>query len=329
MTQAVEQTLSVVAPAFNEEAVLPEFLMRTVAACETSGMPFEIVLVDDGSRDRTWALIQAASGRDKRIRGVRLLRNFGHQTALTAGLRYARGSLVLAIDADLQDPPELLLDMIRVIERENADVVYGQRSRRDGETLFKKVTAHLFYRLIGSLADIDIPRDTGDFRLMRRHIVDALNNMPEHNRFVRGMVAWIGGRQIPLVYDRNARHAGESKYPVKRMVKFAVDAVTGFSVRPLRLATFAGFLAGLASLMLGIWAVAGWTLGYNVPGWTSLMFAISTISGLQFLFLGLLGEYIGRLYETSRNRPLFMISTEVGDGLGSKRTKSAVREFAQ
>ena len=311
-------TISVVAPCFNEEAVLPEFLRRCRAACEATGHPFEIVLVDDGSRDGTWAIIRDAAARNPQIRGIQLARNFGHQIALSAGLQAARGTRVMAIDADLQDPPELLSEMLQKMEAEDADVVYGQRSQRIGETAFKRWTAHLFYRLIRSLSDVDIPLDTGDFRLMRRHVVEILNQMPERQRFIRGMIAWTGGRQVPLRYARDPRYAGETKYSLSRMVIFALDAVLGFSRRPLAIATYAGLFVGAFSLGLGVWSVVSWLLGMNVPGWTSLLSAIGLLFAFQMLFMGLLGEYVGRLSETSKGRPLYIVGREVGDGLAGK-----------
>lgn len=316
-------TLSVVAPCFNEDAGLGEFLRRVTAASEATGLAFEIVLVDDGSRDRTWPTIRAAAAKDPRIRGIRLARNFGHQMALSAGLRAARGDRILAIDSDLQDPPELLGPMLALMESEEADVVYGQRKKRAGESTFKRWSAFLFYRLIRSLSDVDIPVDSGDFRLMRRHVVDVLNQMPERHRFIRGMVAWIGGRQVPLLYDRDARYAGDSKYPLGKMIVFALDAVIGFSRRPLALATYGGLVVGASSLGLGVWSIIGWSLGLTLPGWTSLVAAIGLLFAFQLMFLGLLGEYVGRLTEAGKGRPLFVIIDRSGDGLTEKSSGNA------
>lgn len=322
-------TLSVVAPCFNEEAVLPEFLRRCVAACEAAGHGFEIVLIDDGSRDRTWQIIEAAIARDSRIRGIQLARNFGHQMALSAGLQAARGERVLAIDSDLQDPPELLAGMLAFMEEQGADVVYGQRSQREGETVFKRWSAYLFYRLIRSLSDVDIPVDTGDFRLMRRNVVTILNQMPEQQRFIRGMVAWTGGRQLPFTYSRDPRYAGSSKYSLGKMVLFAADAVLGFSRRPLAIATYVGLLVGAASIGLGVWSIISWWLGLNIPGWTSLVAAIGLLFAFQMMFLGLLGEYVGRLSETARGRPLFIVARSTGDGLAATRSDASDRVAAE
>jgi polyisoprenyl-phosphate glycosyltransferase len=308
-------TLSIVVPCFNEQEVLPELLRRIQAVCEKLDRPYEIILVDDGSRDNSWKIIEHASAMEPRIIGIRLRRNHGHQLALSAGLAAATGALVLLIDADLQDPPELLPEMIELLRVEGADVVYGQRRRRAGETIFKRTSAAAFYWLIDWLSDVEIPRDTGDFRLITRQVADLICQMPEHHRFIRGMVAWLGGRQVPFFYDRMERHAGTTKYPLRNMLRFAADAITGFSRRPLQIATGLGIIAGLLSMLLALYSIVGWASGKNVPGWTSLMSVIGFLSALQFFMLGVLGEYLGRLYEASRDRPLFLESVRTGLGL--------------
>jgi glycosyltransferase involved in cell wall biosynthesis len=242
---------------------------------------------------------------------VRLMRNHGHQLALTAGLSVCRGERILIIDADLQDPPELLVDMMRMMD-EGADVVYGQRRQRDGESLFKRATAAAFYRLIGRLTDVQIPPDAGDFRLVTRRVLDLLLAMPERHRFIRGMVAWIGGRQVPLVYDRHARVAGESKYPLAKMVRFAADAITSFSVVPLMLSMTIGWIMAGLGFCFFLYSIVGWLNGHTMPGWTSLMAAVGLLGGMQFLMLGVIGAYLGRLYDQSKGRPLFMIRDIVG-----------------
>jgi dolichol-phosphate mannosyltransferase len=310
-------TISVIAPCFNEEAVLPEFIRRTCRVCEQTGLPYEVILVDDGSHDGTWPVIVAASADNPHIRGLRLMRNYGHQLALTAGLHSARGERVLAIDADLQDPPELLVQMLEVMEREQADVVYGQRRMRKGDGIAKRWSAYVFYRVIRSLTDVPIPPDSGDFRLLRRNVVDILRQMPEQHRFIRGMVSWIGGKQVPFLFDRDIRFASETKYPLRRMLSFAVDAIIGFSRRPLKIGGFIGVAAGLLSLLLTSWSLFAWALGLTVPGWTSLIAAMSFFAAVQLIYLGILGEYLGRLYEGSRGRPLFLLAAEVGSGLHS------------
>jgi len=301
----------VVAPCYNEEGVLPEFVKRVGAVLDGIGGTAEIVLVDDGSRDSTWTVIGEAATRDPRVVGVRLMRNHGHQLALTAGLTICRGERVMIIDADLQDPPELLPEMMALMEQ-GADVVYGQRRLREGESLFKRASAAAFYRLIGRLTDVEIPPDTGDFRLMTRRVLDLLLAMPERHRFIRGMVAWIGGRQVPLLYDRKARAAGETKYPLARMVRFAVDAITAFSVVPLMASMTIGWVMAAVGFGFFVYSIVGYLLDYNLPGWTSLMAAMGLLGGMQFLMLGIIGAYLGRLYDQSKGRPLFMIREIVG-----------------
>jgi dolichol-phosphate mannosyltransferase len=315
MTDPTRPALSVVAPCYNEEGVLPEFLKRVAAVLDGTA---EIVLVDDGSRDRTWELMTAAAAADKRVVAVRLMRNHGHQLALTAGLSICRGQRVLIIDADLQDPPELLPEMMKLMGGVNgeggADVVYGQRRAREGESLFKRTTAAVFYRLIGRLTDVYIPPDTGDFRLVTRQVLDVLLAMPERHRFIRGMVAWIGGRQVAIVYDRKPRAAGESKYPVARMIRFAADAITAFSVVPLMVSMTIGWVMAAVGFAFFLYSIVGWLLDKNLPGWTSLAAALGLLGGMQFLMLGIIGAYLGRLYDQSKGRPLFMIRDIVGGG---------------
>ena len=311
MNDVRQPALSVVAPCFNEEGVLPEFLRRLGVVLDGLGGPSEIVLVDDGSRDGTWPILTAAAAADRRVVAVRLMRNHGHQLALTAGLSVCRGERILIIDADLQDPPELLPEMMTLMDQ-GADVVYGQRRQREGETLFKRATAAIFYRLIGRMTDVDIPYDAGDFRLITRRVLDVLLAMPERHRFIRGMVAWIGGRQVPLAYDRKPRAAGETKYPVGKMMRFAVDAITAFSVVPLMASMTIGWIMAAVGFAFFIYSIVGWLLGAALPGWTSLMAALGLLGGMQFLMLGIIGAYLGRLYDQSKGRPLFMIREIVG-----------------
>jgi dolichol-phosphate mannosyltransferase len=314
--------LSVVTPCLNEEAVLPEFFARMGSVLDGllagTGRSAEIVVVDDGSRDGTWRVMKEAAAQDGRIVAVRLMRNHGHQLALTAGLSVCRGERILIMDADLQDPPELLPEMLKLMDgdgvdgRGGADVVYGQRRQREGETLFKRASAAVFYRLIGRLTDVEIPSDAGDFRLMTRGVLDLLLAMPERHRFIRGMVAWIGGRQVPFPYDRKARVAGQTKYPLSKMLRFAIDAITGFSVVPLMASMTIGWIMAAVGFGFIVYSVVGYLLGYNLPGWTSLMAAVGLLGGMQFLMLGIIGAYLGRLYDQSKQRPLFMIREIVG-----------------
>jgi glycosyltransferase involved in cell wall biosynthesis len=301
-------SLSIVAPCYNEEACLPEFHRRVTAAARVvAGENFEIVLVNDGSRDATWSVLRQLVEDDEHVLAINLSRNYGHQLALTAGLQACRGDRILIIDSDLQDPPELLGEMMSLMDLGN-DVVYGMRRQREGETAFKRGSARLFYRLLRRLVEVDIPADTGDFRLITRRVLGELNRMPEQHRFIRGLISWIGFRQVPLVYDRDPRFAGETHYPLLKMLRFAVDAVTGFSVVPLRIASFLGAALGAGSLLLLFYTLGSWVTGHALSGWTSLATILLIIGSAQLMTLGMLGEYIGRLYMESKRRPLFVIS---------------------
>lgn len=299
--------LSVVVPCYNEADGMHELHRRVSAVCRACvGDAYELVLVNDGSRDATWACMSELSRADKHLVAVNLSRNHGHQLALSAGLQLSRGERVLILDADLQDPPELLPAMMARMD-DGCDVVFGQRIKREGETLFKKASAYAFYRLLERMVDIDIPTDTGDFRLMSRRAVDILNGMPEHHRFIRGMVSWIGLRQEALPYERAARFAGETKYPLSKMLRFAIDAITAFSVRPLRLASYYGICFGLATLLLLAYVLIHYFTGRTVEGWTSLAVIMLGLGSVQLFVAGVMGEYLGRLYVESKGRPLFVI----------------------
>ncbi|HZG09780.1 MAG TPA: glycosyltransferase family 2 protein [Allosphingosinicella sp.] len=309
--------LSIVVPCFNEEACLGELHARLGAAARTvAGDNYEIVLVNDGSRDSSWPAMQRLAAGDPRLVAINLSRNHGHQLALTAGLDLCAGERILIIDADLQDPPELLADMIATMEAQKADVVYAVRRRRAGETAFKLASAKLFYRLLSRLAEIEIPRDTGDFRLMSRRALDAFLSLPEQARFIRGMVAWVGFRQVPIVYDRAERHAGETKYPLSKMMRFALDAVTGFSTAPLRMASHIGLWLVAASALIVLYIAYGFLTGRATPGWTSLMLVVVVLGAVQMFVLGMIGEYIGRLYIESKRRPLYIVSDIAGHAGG-------------
>lgn len=299
--------VSVVVPCYNEALVLQALYDRIVPACEgVIGDSFEIVFVNDGSRDETWEIISTLAEKDSRVVGVNLSRNHGHQLALTAGLSVCQGNRILVIDADLQDPPELLGDMMGLMD-DGADIVYGQRSKRAGETWFKKVSAAAFYRFLRFLTDVDIPVDTGDFRLMSRRALQALQSMPEQHRFIRGMVTWIGFKQVPLQYERSERYAGETKYPLGKMIRFALDAITSFSTFPLRMAGHLGVLLAFAGVAMLGYTIYSWLIYDVVQGWTSVMTAVLILGSSQMLFLGVMGEYIGRMYMESKRRPLFII----------------------
>lgn len=305
--------LSVVVPCYNEAACLGLLHQRVTAACEAAvGSDYEIVLINDGSRDMSWVVMRGLADQDPHVRCVDLARNYGHQIALTAGLQTCRGSLILVIDADLQDPPELLSPMLARMERENADVVYAQRRARAGETWFKRASAHFFYRVLRRLSDIDIPPDTGDFRLMTRRTLEVFLSMPESFRFVRGMIAWVGLKQVAFSYDREPRHAGTTGYPFMKMIRLTIDAVTSFSVMPLRMAAWLGGFFALGSLALASYAFARWLDGNVVAGWTSLLIVVLFLGASQMIVLGVMGEYMGRLYIEAKRRPLFVIRDLVG-----------------
>lgn len=299
--------VSIVVPCYNEEAAIEELCARLKAACEAAGEAnYEIVLVDDGSRDGTWAAIMAQCQRERRVLGINLSRNHGHQLALSAGLSLCSGQRVLVIDADLQDPPELLPEMMRLMD-EGADVVYGQRRTRAGESAFKKLTAAAFYRLLRRLSDNEMPVDAGDFRLMRREVVDVLNAMPEHHRFTRGMVSWVGYHQVALPYDRAPRASGKTGYSLGRMIRFALDAITGFSIVPLRFSTYVACAFLLFAVLLAVYVFYSVLFLGEVKGWASLFLAFLIFSSVQLFCLGLMGEYIGRIFVETKRRPLYVI----------------------
>lgn len=301
--------LSVVIPCYNEEESLNELYKRVSAACKSAPVKsYEIILVNDGSRDQTLSIMQDLVAKDPKIVAVNLSRNHGHQLALSAGLAEAQGDYIFVLDADLQDPPELLTPMLQRARSGNIDVVYGQRAVRQGETWFKLFTAKIFYRTLSFLSDTTIPENVGDFRLMSRRVLDRLLSMPEQQRFIRGMIAWIGFKQEAFLYERDARFAGVTKYPFLKLISFAIDAISSFSIRPLRLAIpFAVFGAALAGI-LGLGAIYSYFSGGTITGWTSLACIITFFSSLQLLCLALIGEYIGRTYIEVKRRPLFIVS---------------------
>jgi polyisoprenyl-phosphate glycosyltransferase len=302
---------SIVAPVFNEEETLPSFYERIVAVMDALNEPFELLLVNDGSRDSSFQIMKNLHKQDPRVHVIDFSRNFGHQIAISAGLDYAQGQAVIIIDSDLQDPPEVIP---RLIERwkNGAEVVYAQRAKRVGETKFKLVTASLFYRLIRSITSVDIPRDVGDFRLMDRRVVDALVSMREHHRFMRGLSAWVGFRQEAVLYDRQERFAGKTKYPLMRMIHFSLDAITSFSHLPLQLATTFGFILASISLV-GIIVAAFLRLFVGaIVGQASTLILVLFLGGVQLIFLGIIGEYLGRIYDEVRARPLYIVHHVLG-----------------
>ena len=305
-------TLSVVAPVFNEEAILHELYRRLTAVLDGAGLDWELVLINDGSRDGSPEIMRALHAADSRVKVVNFARNFGHQVAITAGTDYAQGQAVVIIDADLQDPPEVILDLLAKW-REGYEVVYAIRSERKGETWFKEFTAKAFYRIIYKITDINIPMDTGDFRLMDRKVVEALKTMREKHRFMRGMSVWVGFKQAGVHYARAERYAGETKYPLKKMLKFALDGITSFSYLPLQLATYIGFFAAAISI-LGIIAtiILRLTGSHAFYGQATTLVAVLFLGGVQLISLGIIGEYLGRIYDEVKGRPLYIVREALG-----------------
>ena len=296
--------VSVVAPMLNEEQTAGEFYRRVCSALD--GVPFELIVVDDGSSDGTAVMLASLAAGDPRLKVVELSRNFGHQTALTAGLDHASGDAVVMIDSDLQDPPELIPEML-ARWREGIDVVYAVRSEREGETRFKLATARWFYRLISKLSQVELGQDAGDFRLLDRRALDALKSMRERNRYLRGMTVWVGFTQAAIPYKRACRHAGETKYPLAKMVRFALDAIVSFSYTPLQVATLIGFAcAGAAFLGIPL-AVTMRVFGQFVPGVTTTVIAVLLLGGIQLMAIGIIGEYVGRIYDEVKARPLYLV----------------------
>lgn len=300
-------TISIIAPIYNEAENIPELYRRVSEVLESNVDSWELLMVDDGSTDGSTGLIRELAERDDRVRPIIFARNFGHQLALTAGLDYSLGDAVVIIDADLQDPPEVILDLIAKW-REGYEVVYAVRAEREGESWFKKTTASLFYRLINAITKVDIPLDTGDFRLLDRQVVEVLKKMRERHRFPRGMSAWVGFRQIGVEYRRKARHAGETKYPFRKMFRLALDAITGFSYFPLQLATYMGFFAaGFSILVIPVVIVLRLAGSHAFFGQASTLIAVLFLGGVQLISLGMLGEYVGRLYDEAKGRPLYIV----------------------
>ncbi len=303
---------SVVVPVYNEEACIEETYRRLSGVMERTQERYELVFVNDGSRDRSAERIAALCNADPHCKLVDFSRNFGHQIAVTAGLQHSEGQAVAVIDADLQDPPEVILEMIAKW-KEGYDVVYGKRLKRQGETWFKKTTASLFYRLLRSMTNVEIPLDTGDFRLMDRKVVDVINDLSEQNRFLRGLVSWVGFRQAAVEYVRDERYAGETKYPFKKMLKFALDGITSFSIKPLKIASYLGFLLSFFSFVyLIVVLYQKLFTSDTVAGWASTLAVNLLFNGITLMLLGIMGEYIGRIYDETKRRPLYVIKNKVG-----------------
>lgn len=305
--------ISIVVPVYNEESVVLEFYKRTVSIMEPiSESAFEIIFVNDGSEDQTSNIVKKLRENDKRVKLISFSRNFGHQIAITAGLRYSKGDAVVIIDVDLQDPPELVPKMIDKW-KEGYEIVYAVREGREGETLFKKITAYIFYRLLRSMTNVDLKNDTGDFKLLGRRAVNVFNQLNEKNRYVRGLIHWIGFKQCQITYQRKERFSGQTKYSYSKMLKFAFDGITSFSHLPLRLASYFGLFVSLICFLYLIYAIL-LKLITNAPigGWTSLMAVILFIGGIQLVTIGIMGEYIGRVFDETKNRPLYIVDENLG-----------------
>lgn len=303
---------SIIAPAFNEEQVLPEFYRRLRETMDALGESWELIFINDGSRDNTLTVMRQLHDQDARVKIISFSRNFGHQLAITAGIDYAQGDAVVILDADLQDPPEVIPDLIRKWQ-EGYQVVYAVRKERKGETWFKEWTAKLFYRLIYRITDVEIPKDTGDFRLMDRKVVQALRTMRERNRFMRGLSVWVGFRQTGVYYVREPRFAGETKYPFSKMLKFALDAITSFSYVPLQMAMYTGFAVAALSMVGMVVAIyLRLTTNFALLGQATTLVAVLFLGGMQLIFLGIIGEYLGRIYDEIKARPLYVVAETIG-----------------
>jgi dolichol-phosphate mannosyltransferase len=311
VTVSEKELISIIIPMYYEEEVVDECYKRLKKVVDGNEISYEFIFVNDGSKDKTLEILKTIAKKDKNAKIIDFARNFGHQTAVTAGIFSSRGDAVVIIDADLQDPPELIIDML-VKWKQGYDVVYAKRKKRKGETFFKLITAKYFYKFLSYMSDVKIPRDTGDFRLMDKKVVEAFKAMPERNRFVRGMISWVGFNQTYIEYGRDERFAGETKYPLKKMIKFAVDGIIAFSSKPLRIMTTVGVMTIFFAFAILIYSIVVKLSGlYTAPGWTSLMVALTFFSGIQLLSLGILGEYIARIYDESKNRPLYIIRERI------------------
>ena len=305
-----KKLISIVVPMYYEEQVALEFYNRLTAAVSGKSFDYEILFVNDGSKDRTEQILKELAEKDKKVKVINFARNFGHQVAVTAGIYNAMGDAVVLIDADLQDPPELIAKFVEEWEK-GYQVVYAKRLKRKGESFFKKVSAKYFYKVLNFLSDTDIPKDTGDFRLMDRCVVEVFKLMPEKHKFIRGMVSWIGFDQTYIEYERDERFAGETKYPLKKMLKFALDGILSFSTKPLKIVTGIGLLTVILSFFVLIFALYMKFSGQSESGWASLMVVVTFFSGVQLLSVGILGEYIGRIYDETRNRPAFIVKSKL------------------
>lgn len=305
--------ISVIIPMYYEEEVAEECYKRMTSVLQNiENYDYEIICINDGSKDKTLTILENLAIKDKRLKVLSFSRNFGHQCAVTAGLKFVTGDVIVIIDADLQDPPELIPEMLKLWEAGN-DVIYGKRKTRDGESVFKLFTAKMFYKTLNALSDVEIPKDTGDFRLVDRKVVDTINSLPEHNKFLRGLFSWVGYKQIPFQYERKERFAGKTKYPLKKMLKLASDGIISFSTKPLKIVGGLGILSIVISFILLIYALISYIFKLNnlSAGWTSLMLGITFFAGVQLLSLWIMSEYIARIYDESKNRPQYIIEKKI------------------
>lgn len=308
------QTLSVIVPCYNEEAVIQEFYRRTKEVLNSlDDVVGYIIFINDGSKDNTRYILDHIASQDDKARVIHFSRNFGHQPAVTAGMNLCKTDLAVIIDADLQDPPELIPDLIETQRKEEASVVYCVRKKREGETAFKKATAKLFYRTMNNLSEVEFPEDTGDFRLIDRKAINAFNGLKEKGKYIRGLISWIGFKQVPFYYNRDARFAGETKYPLKKMLSFAKKALLYFSKKPLMLSISLGSIAFFIGIIYGLWIWLGHLLGFTnvITGWTSTIIIIIFFGGVQLITIGVLGQYIGVLFDEVKSRPEYIIDEKI------------------
>lgn len=305
--------ISVIIPMYYEEEVAEECYKRmTEVLSKITDYDYELICVNDGSKDKTLPILENLASKDDKLKVISFARNFGHQCAVTAGLKYVTGDCAVIIDADLQDPPELISEMVKLWEEGN-EVIYGKRKTRDGESAFKLFTAKMFYKTLNALSDVEIPKDTGDFRLVDRKVVDVMNSMPEHNKFLRGLWGWIGFKQVAYEYERKERFAGKTKYPLKKMLKLASDGIIGFSTKPLKMVGGLGMLSIFISFIILIYSILSYILRWNniTPGWASIMVAVTFFAGVQLLSIWIMSEYIGRIYDESKSRPQYIIDKKI------------------
>lgn len=307
------KSLSVIVPCYNEELVIAETYKRLKAVAEKmSNIQTQIIFINDGSRDKTSYMLSSIAAADKNVKVLHFSRNFGHQPAVTAGIHYCTSDLAVIIDADLQDPPEIIPDLITFLEQEKANVVYCVRQKREGESLFKKISARIFYRSMNSLSDVKFPLDTGDFRLIDRQVMDEFGKFREKGKYIRGIISWIGFKQVPFLYHREARFAGETKYPLRKMLNFASTALLYFSKKPLKVATGLGFIAVLIGILYALWIFVGKLIGFThaISGWSSIVILITFFGGVQLLTIGLLSQYMGVLFDEIKDRPEYIVEKE-------------------